>query len=141
MQAIPYQQYKTYKKNQVEMASAEELVLLCYKGAIKYLKQAVLKWDQNEHETVHNLLMTTQALLEELTLGLNIETGEIAENLLQLYDYMHRRLVEANNKKDVAPVKEVIGILEGIKEAWEGALLDQKALKNEQKGIEDSGAN
>ncbi len=118
MKANPYQQYR---RNQVEMASPEELVLLCYKGAIKHLKRALLKWDSLTREEQHNYLMTAQAILEELTIGLNFEAGEMAENLLKLYDYMHRQLVQANNNKDPEPIKEVVSLLEELKTAWEEA--------------------
>lgn len=127
MHGNPYQQYK---KNQVEMASPEELVLLCYKGAIRYLKQALIRWDKVSNEDIHNYLMTAQALIEELTIGLNLDQDEsgIAKNLLHLYDYMYRQLVEANHKKDPKPVQEVMEMLEDLKATWEEILASKNML-------------
>lgn len=45
--------------------------------------------------------------------------GEIAENLDCLYDYMIRRLTDANITNDVAILDEVSSLLKPIKEAWE----------------------
>ncbi|VTR43098.1 Flagellar protein fliS [Serratia fonticola] len=51
--------------------------------------------------------------------GLNHEQGgEIADNLAALYDYMKRRLMQANLHNDVAALDEVSGLLENIADAW-----------------------
>ena len=44
--------------------------------------------------------------------------GEIAENLDALYDYMSRRLLQANIKNDIAIVEEVHGLMADLREAW-----------------------
>jgi hypothetical protein len=55
---------------------------------------------------------------------LNIDRGgEIAENLMKLYDFMHRYLVQANMDKDVAKVTIVISMLKELRQTWEEALL------------------
>jgi uncharacterized small protein (DUF1192 family) len=50
---------------------------------------------------------------------------EISEKLLALYDYLHRRLVEANIHKDVEIINEVRGFLVELRDAWQEAV--QKA--------------
>jgi flagellar protein FliS len=47
--------------------------------------------------------------------------GEMASGLMKLYDYMYRRLIEANIKKDAAIATEVLGFAEEIKETFEEA--------------------
>lgn len=44
--------------------------------------------------------------------------GEIAENLAALYDYMKRRLMQANLHNDEAAIAEVVKLLENIADAW-----------------------
>ena len=46
--------------------------------------------------------------------------GEIAGNLNNLYDYMVRRLLEANTENDQAALDEVAGLLGEIKAGWDG---------------------
>ena len=45
--------------------------------------------------------------------------GAIAVNLDDLYDYMHRRLVDASTENDAAPLTEVIDLMVEIKGAWD----------------------
>jgi flagellar secretion chaperone FliS len=45
--------------------------------------------------------------------------GELAQNLSALYDYMVRRLIEANLKNDIAILDEVTELLGGLTEAWD----------------------
>ncbi len=44
--------------------------------------------------------------------------GRLAEDLESLYDYMGRRLVEANMQNDVAILDEVAGLLREVRSAW-----------------------
>jgi flagellar protein FliS len=46
--------------------------------------------------------------------------GELAQNLSSLYDYMVRRLVDANLKNDVTILDEVERLLTELTEAWDG---------------------
>ena len=47
------------------------------------------------------------------------EGGKIAEDLLSLYIYMKKRLLEANVQKDAKILKEVVRILSELKGSWE----------------------
>lgn len=115
--------YEEYKKVQVEMASPDKLALLCFEAIIKLLRQSLLIWDkENNIQEINSRLLKAQTLLEELMYGLNPEAGDVAYNLLQLYDYSHNRLVEANIKKDPGIVKEVLQIVQEIKNVWDEAM-------------------
>jgi flagellar protein FliS len=53
--------------------------------------------------------------------------GEIAANLESLYDYMMRRLVEANFKDDERRLAEVAGLLEEVRSGWQALTSDPQA--------------
>jgi flagellar secretion chaperone FliS len=65
------------------------------------------------------LLHSCVVLVAELRGSLNlVEGGELAQNLDNLYDYMTRRLLQANVQSDAARVAEVLGLLNEIRGAW-----------------------
>ena len=50
----------------------------------------------------------------------------ISNNLLALYDYCQRRLVQANVDNDIEIISEVAGIIKEIKEGWDSIPVDQR---------------
>jgi flagellar protein FliS len=128
MTAIPAGAYQAYRTTQIQTASPAELILLLYDGAIKYCKQAQLHLENGEKELAHNALIRSQDIIDELAVSLDFSASEeIAKGLAQLYDYMGQRLIEANIKKDKAPIAEVVAMLEELRETWsEAAKLAQR---------------
>jgi len=111
--------YQKYKNTQIETANQEKLLIMMYNGAIKFSKQAKEAINRNDYEAVNNSLVRTQAILLELQATLDHQKGgEIAENLDALYDYMKRKLTDANVDKEKEPIDEVIDMLNELKETW-----------------------
>ncbi|MGB4045989.1 MAG: flagellar export chaperone FliS [Halanaerobiales bacterium] len=120
MSVNPYQKYKTA---QYSTASPEQLLLMLYDGAIKFARQARKDMEEKNIEAANNKLKRAEDIISELMVSLNMEEGgEIARNLYNLYDYMNRRLIQANIRKDPALVDEVINLLSSLKESWEEAI-------------------
>jgi flagellar secretion chaperone FliS len=111
--------YAAYLETQVLSASPLELIHLAYEGAIKAIV------DAREHLAAGRIQDRTRAitkaldLLMELARGLNFEQGgDLSVQLARLYDYMQRRLAEANAKQIAEPLAEVQSLLENLDEAW-----------------------
>jgi len=114
---------KQYKNNEITTASPEEVLILLYEGAIRFLKIARKGITEKDIEKTHNNLIKTQRIITEFMLTLDMEIGgEIAENLYRLYEYLHHRLVHANLKKDIHAIDEVLKHLVSLKETWEQAI-------------------
>ena len=96
--------YGAYRRVQAETASPAQLILLLYDGLLKRLQHALLGLEGRNYEQVNGSLQHAQDILLELVASLDMDAGEIAENLAQLYEYQHRRLIEANLRKDPEPV-------------------------------------
>ena len=123
----PYEQYKT---TQISTATPGQLVVMLYEGAIKFCKLAKMGIEQKNVQTANNNLIKVQNIVQELKLGLDMKAGgEIAKTLDSLYEYMLRRLVEANIKKDAIIISEVQSSLEELKEAWVEAVRQTGGIK------------
>lgn len=110
---------KQYQRNQIEMASQKQLILMLYDGAIKFLRLAKEGIEQQNLELAHNALLRSQAIILELLSGLNPDSGKIAEGLAALYDYFYQRLVEANKAKDSEIIDEIIPFLQDLRGVWD----------------------
>lgn len=120
MVANPYLQYQ---KTTIDTATPERLLIQLYDGLIRFLHQAEQAIDANASAQAHNHLVRAQDILVELMSTLNMDAGPIAQQLMLLYDYAHRRLVEANLRKDGVQVAEVRGLMETLRDGWVQAAL------------------
>ena len=70
-------------------------------------------------ETYGRKLGRVQAIVLELSVSLDRSAGgEIARNLAELYAYVHTRFVEADIDRDAGKVREGLGILRELRDAW-----------------------
>jgi flagellar protein FliS len=125
----------TYQATQISTATKEQLLLITYDIAIRSCRLAETALDPDnqsqDYDQAHREIVRAQDVIRELMVTLNTEKGgEMAQNLMRLYDYMYQQLVEANIKKDVKNVRTVLTMLEDLKSTWEEALM--KLLKEYQ---------
>ena len=120
---------QTYAKIEVESAvmsaSQQQLVTMLFDGALSALVRARLFMQDNNLEGKGLSLSKAINIIENgLKVGLDEESrDELTQNLLSLYAYMVRRLLQANLRNDVNAVEEVEGLLRNIAEAWKESLL------------------
>lgn len=115
--------YEQYRRMQVETASQGKLILMLYEGAIKNLHLAQQCVDSKNINGAHNSLMKAQRIIQELNNTLNMDAGEIAQNLRNLYLYMLDRLAKANMEKSSVIISEVLELLAELKIGWDGIIL------------------
>lgn len=112
---------KSYKQNQVDTSSPEELTLMLYGGAITFLKKAKQAISEKNMNKAHQFITRVQDIIDELIITLD-RKYPIATQLLALYDYLKRRLIEANISKDVAILDEVEGFVMEFRDTWKQAI-------------------
>lgn len=116
--------YQKYQENSVLTARPEELTLMLYNGAIKFLKQALISLEANDIQKTHNNIIRAQDILTELLSSLDMEY-EVSNNLYALYDFMYYWLVQANIQKDeegINKINNVINLLEDLRDTWAEAM-------------------
>ena len=118
--------YKQYSQVQIKTANKGKLIVMLYRGAIKFMKKALLLIEKKDMEGKGNALIRSQDIILELLYALDqkmLDSGnELALNLQRLYLYSYQQLVKANVQMDAKPIKDVIGIMENLLEAWENVI-------------------
>ena len=109
--------YAQYNQNKILTASPAELTLMLYDGAIKFCNIAIMGIEQNDVSKAHNNIMKVQKIIEEFQLTLNFKY-EIANDFNNVYNYLMKRLREANMSKDKAILEEVDEHLHTMRDTW-----------------------
>ncbi len=116
-------QNDAYKKAQIETATPENLILMLYDGALRFMGQAEEAFKEKNLEKISNLLLRIQAIFTELMTSLDKEKGgDIATNLERLYLFFLRQLTDANIKKDPAPMLAIKPLVQDLRNTWEQAM-------------------
>lgn len=119
-----------YFSTQVNTASPEQLLIMLYNGAIRFVGEAEEAMASGDIAFRGNRINKTIAILTELSATLNHEIGgEISANLASLYDYMIRELTLANARDDANRLKIVKDMLSGLRDTWLEAIEKVRAEK------------
>ena len=89
--------YDQYNRNKIMTASPAELTLMLYEGAIKFCNIAIIGIEKNDIQKAHDNIMKVQRIIEEFQITLNFDY-EIANDFNNVYNYLIRRLREANRR-------------------------------------------
>ncbi|CAN7202449.1 flagellar export chaperone FliS [Rossellomorea sp. LjRoot5] len=109
--------YAAYQNNSVNTASPGELTLMLYNGSLKFIHIAKKAIEDKNIELKNTNIQKTQAIVNELMVTLNTDL-KVSQNLMSLYDYINRRLSEANIKNDVTILEEVEGLITDFRDTW-----------------------
>lgn len=113
--------YNQYMKSSIMTAPPEELVLMLYNGAMKFLKRAMIYLEDKNLEGCHKAVVKAQDIVIEFMSKVDTDY-EVGKNLYDLYEFMYKRLIEANIKKDMEIIQEVYDMFKELKETWEEAI-------------------
>ena len=122
--------YAQYNNSKVLTASPAELTLMLYDGAIKFLNMAIMAIEKKDYEKAHNNIMKTQRIIDEFRSTLNFKYPVAAE-FEKVYEYISRRLVWANVKKDIEIIEECLGHLRGMRDTWKEVMKATKTAVSE----------
>lgn len=121
---------KEYRKNQIETATPEKILILLYDGAIQYLNKAKIGLEQGDQTQFHNNLLGCEKIILEFMNTLDMEAGgSLAQNLYRLYQYLYNTLVKTGINKEVKGIDEVLKHLTGLRETWQKAIEISNAEK------------
>lgn len=104
----------------IEDASAHRLVQLLLQGGLARISSSIGHLKRRDVAAKGANVSAAIAIIGDLQGSLNLDQGgQIAQQLDELYDYMSRRLFEANSKNDAVMLEEVYGLLLTLKQGWD----------------------
>ncbi len=107
-----------YRESAVLSAPPEMLVVMLYDGARKFLFQAGVAMRDGRIELTNRKLRRAEDIIQHLRDTLDMEQGEIAQNLEAIYVFCLRQLRQARFDKNPAVVEQVSGLLGQLREAF-----------------------
>lgn len=119
-----------YRNQQIMTASSEQLTLMLYDGAIRFLRASITAIEAKDMEKAHDMNMRTQEIVREFRQTLNMDI-ELSENWDKLYEFMEYRLMEGNVKKDKAMLQDVLDLLRDMRDTWAEAMKLAKGITQE----------
>lgn len=113
--------YDKYLENSILTSSPEELTFMLYNGLTKFIMQAQYAIDAHTIEKAHSCIVKAKKILIYLENTLDMKY-EVSNSLYMIYEYMLKRLTEANIKKDKAILEELLGFAKELKDTWTQAM-------------------
>lgn len=120
--------YQQYQQNSIMTASPEELTLMLYNGAIKFINLGKHQIENKEIEKANEAIKRAQDIIYELNNTLDM-TYEVSNNLRTIYTFVLEKLVDANIKKDVKFLDEALPLIEEIRDAWKEAMKEARKIR------------
>lgn len=106
-----------YKQNSVQTASPAALTLMLYEGAIRFCNTALESMDAGNIEKTNENIKKAQNIIVEFRATLDFKYP-VANDFDVIYDYIYRRLVEADMKKDKAILEEALRYIKEMRDTW-----------------------
>ena len=113
---------ESYLEQMVESASPQRLLILLVEGAVTFITRALLALEKGVLDEVHTNLVKAQDIYVELVASLDVDAGEFAVNLAQIYQFMYNLLIEANLEKDKGKMLSALRLAEDIRDLWKEAV-------------------
>lgn len=110
---------RAYRESAVLSAQPEQLIVMLYDGARRFLGQAAIAMGDGQVELAHRKLRRTEDILMHLREVLDMEQGgEIASRLQSIYMFCQSYLLKARLDRDPAKIDKVSAMLGELRDAW-----------------------
>lgn len=112
--------YGNYKNQAIQTLTPGELIILLYEEASLRISRAILHIKNKRIEDAHKNIIKAENIIAYLTEILDINYP-IADEILPLYEFITKRLVEANLSKDISLLEDAKDIINQMKDMWKEA--------------------
>lgn len=120
--------YGQYKQSSIMTASPQELTLMLYNGALKFIGLSKIHIEKNNIPEANESILRAQDIIQELNITLNMDY-ELSTGLRSLYTYILDLLVDANIHKDTKYLDEASEMVKELRDVWKEAMQTFKTGK------------
>ena len=113
----PQDAYANYTRNKIMTATPAELTLMLYEGAIKFCNIAIVAIEQKDRAKMFNNILKVEDIITEFQVTLNFDYP-VANDFNNVYNYLQKRLREANMTQDKEILEEVNTHLRTMRDTW-----------------------
>ncbi len=106
-----------YKNNSIQTASPAELTLMLYDGCIKFINIALGALENNDIQKANNNIIKAENIIVEFRSTLDFKYP-VAQDFDRVYDWIYRRLVEANIKKNTEVLEDALRLVREMRDTW-----------------------
>jgi flagellar secretion chaperone FliS len=115
----PYATVKqAYTESSILTASREQLVVMLYDGALRFLRQSAEAMRTGNRELSRSRMRSAEAIVDELNWTLDMSYGDVPTRLRLIYLFCKRQLIRANLEQDPRKIDGVARLLAELREAW-----------------------
>lgn len=114
---MAYNAIAAYQNNTVQTASPAELTLMLYEGAIKFCNIALMGIEQNDLQKTNDNIIKAQKIIIEFRATLDTKYP-VSKDFDVVYDYIYRRLIDANIAKDKEILEEALQYIREMRDTW-----------------------
>jgi len=108
-----------YLRTKVLTATAEQLQLMLFDGALRFCDQARMALEKNNYEQSYKTLTDAQAIVNQLINGLNPGINkDLCDKLKSLYVYAYKKLLDTNLTHKIESLDEAVKVLKYQRETW-----------------------
>jgi flagellar secretion chaperone FliS len=112
-----------YTSNTVGTASPAQLLVMLYDRLVLDVERALRAQMKDDAAGASTQLLHAQAIITELQVSLEVEGWKGGRELMALYGYLQRRLIQANVRRDQRATKEVLVHCRSLRDTWKRAAL------------------
>lgn len=109
--------YAQYNNSKILTASPAELVLMLYDGAIKFCNISIAALEAGDVAKAHTNIVKVEKIIDHFRVTLDM-SYPVAQDFDRVYEYLAKRLVEANLKKDKEIMEEVCTHIRSMRDTW-----------------------
>lgn len=106
-----------YQRNAILTATPAELTLMLYEGAIKFCNIARIAIENKDVQKAHDNIKRAEDIITEFRVTLD-RKYPVWQDFERVYDYIYRKLVDANMHKDIDELDEALKYIREMRDTW-----------------------